>query len=753
LLLGAAYLVVALPFAWQLLLPHASFFRWDTLIYTWPLYETAREQLAAGRVPAWAPGFACGTPLLANVNAGLLYPLRVLHWLLPVSAGFKLFVYAHLWLTLLATHCFLRRGLRLGPTAAVVGALCFAAGGYARGMWDTYNLVSFPWIPLGLWALLTAAKPHRKRCAVAGITLAMLMLLLGGDTQAAVVWVLAAGWLAVLHPRRHTMVPALLAGVVLAALMAAPQWLPTLSAFGNSYRAEGLPFHQATERSFHPLRLLELFVPHLFGTHALWYAGALSGSGARNLSPWTGSLHVGIVPLLGLLTAWRYRQRHYLVWAATLAVTGLLLSFGRNLPGYDLWLTLPIAVGFRFPEKYLLWTSFALAVMLATGVRPFLALWRLQFPTPRRRMAALWLALLAVCMALAVSLAPSVFMPNRHNVNPSDFRHWVMMRSLGSVVLAVPFALLLSRRTTRAAPVFLLGTALSLLTAWYLEQPLTTEYDPTASPPIAQALLGSHDPTGRYLADPAARLVPMPEFWPELAREDAKEAVYHASALEYNAARTWNCRAADGFSPLESAGMRALRLGHARPYDGSTPDVEDLASFCRLTAVRWLLTTPERAVRLGELGLDVYAYRRWQNRMQQSVLLYIDGQAEAWWAHEYTDTGFPPEEKVDSQVSLHRDGPDRLRIELASQRDSRLVVSETYDPGWVATDQDGGVLATSPWKGVLLSVITPADARSVHLSYRVPGGPTGCVLCAGGFLLAIVFAARRRTQRPCPRAP
>ena len=52
--LALFYLAMAFVFAGELLVPGRSLFRWDTLIYTWPMVQEARAQILAGHWPFWA---------------------------------------------------------------------------------------------------------------------------------------------------------------------------------------------------------------------------------------------------------------------------------------------------------------------------------------------------------------------------------------------------------------------------------------------------------------------------------------------------------------------------------------------------------------------------------------------------------------------------------------------------------------------------------------------------------------------------
>ena len=75
--------------------------------------------------PHWAGAVCGGTPLLANINAGALYPLRWLTFGLPLPWSYHLFLFLHVWLSLAGMDILLRRGFRLRALPAIGGALTY----------------------------------------------------------------------------------------------------------------------------------------------------------------------------------------------------------------------------------------------------------------------------------------------------------------------------------------------------------------------------------------------------------------------------------------------------------------------------------------------------------------------------------------------------------------------------------------------------------------------------------------------------
>jgi len=737
---AVGYLAASVVFAWELLWPGRSLHRWDTLLYNWPLLLETREQLLSGHLPFWASSFCCGTPLLANINAGVLYPLRIVCWLLPVTPGYHIFLFVHVWLSLFGAHLLFRHGFRLAWPAAAVGALTYGFSGYARAMWDTHNFMALPWIPLALTALLEArnlpAQGFRKDAAVRfrlflsvlGTAVCWSMMVLCGDFQAACTWGAAALLLALLMRERRRLVAVLAASALLCALLTAPQWVCSLFASLESYRAGGLDFADATEFSLHPVRLLELFIPHLFGTRDGWVGTVLAGAGAKKIIPWTTSIHFGRLALLAVFLGLRRRRRPEVKWAVLLAVGFLFLSFGRFLPGFRFWQSLPLVRSFRYPQKYLLWSVLgfaALAAFGAQGVRALLA----RTDRPAMRVLRVWSGIL-IAGAIIGSLALPALSFNAGNAA------WLLKRWIGLAVVLVAAAAVGRGRGARRALVLPALVALDLFLPWRLERPTTSRFDPLEMPIPARAIRSSPSPRGRFLRDPAVRGLPLLTDSPDLTWSE-RWTVTQSASLDHNSPRLWGLTTAAGFSPLESARTRAYRLAAALPESGAAPGVPEFADFCDKTAVEWVLTTSDRAAQLAA-RLGAAPVTSW-GPAGETVLLHVLRVAEAECLRRPRRSSDPPEPAV---INTWRRRPGRIRVDLKPGASTRLTVKESFSGGWAATDELGAALSVGATPEGMISVFVPAGTTQVRLAYIPRGWILGSLAGLSGLcLLAAMFCA------------
>jgi len=724
--LALVYGLFTLALAGGLLLPGRSLFRWDTLLYTWPGIVEARALLWSGRFPFWTDAWLCGADLLGNANLGLLYPPRLLNWVLPLRPGAHLFLFLHVFGSLAAMHLFLQRGLKLSNLASFVGAAAWGTSGVARALWDSINIAPLPWIPLGLLALTAPGAVRRpRRTAAAGLCFAMLVL--GGDLQAAAAWggVALAYSLAAERPgdRVRTWGAALLLGLALSAA----QWLPSFFVWLESARAAGLPLSEILERSLSPARMIEWLAPHAFGSHTEWFGAALAGQGAQKTAPWFGSIHIGVIPFLFAFFALAKRGDRIVRWAFFIAASFLLLSFGRFLPGAETLFRAPLLSGFRYPEKHALWTAFGLSVLAGIGVSAARDILPRLARGKTALLAAASLALPFAGVAAAVILLERIApdMPLADHVRAL----WIRAAAFG--LLAAAFLLFLRRGQTVVCGILLVAAALP---AWYAETPVTQRWNPLETPAaVAAARTARAVDQGRLLVDPSLDAAPLPSAWPAWPAS-LRSASFPVHRGDFNSPALWGVPTARGFSPFESAASRAFqeRLGD--------PDIapDSLVDFARATGARFVLTDRPDAVRSAGGG-EWIPRRAWGD--PQAIALLERPSASL------LDAGGP--------AVLWRSAPGEFRL-APRGASGPMRIRQTWSPGWRAETSEGRRVAVRPDDdSPFLVCEVPEGAAAVFLRYRPRGWLAGAALSLAALagLAARFPSASRGSPRRLPRRP
>jgi len=205
-----------------------------------PLRAAVWEAYRGGDLPTWNPGIFLGAPLLAAYRPGAFYPPMAALAALPAFQAFQCLVAGSLAAAGVLLFLYVRR-LGAERVGAFVAGLSYALGPYLVGhLGDTATIVAAPLLPL----LLLAAEAHVNRATPAravGLALAFALVILAGSpeaTRAAVALILGRLLVAHLMPSPRTPRPLLSVLVVAAgALLAAPQWLPTLLAARDAGRA------------------------------------------------------------------------------------------------------------------------------------------------------------------------------------------------------------------------------------------------------------------------------------------------------------------------------------------------------------------------------------------------------------------------------------------------------------------------------------------------------------------------------------
>ena len=125
----------------------------DGWTYSLPVRVLLGRMIASGTLPLWNPYIFAGTPLLASVQPGVLYPLNWLFALLPPGAAMNAVMILSFHLALIGAYLYMRR-IGVGRIGALVTAIIFTFGGFLTAHIEDTNLVAaavwLPWVLLAL---------------------------------------------------------------------------------------------------------------------------------------------------------------------------------------------------------------------------------------------------------------------------------------------------------------------------------------------------------------------------------------------------------------------------------------------------------------------------------------------------------------------------------------------------------------------------------------------------------------------------
>jgi hypothetical protein len=384
---AAALVFVALSFADVLFLGKALYVRDIARVYV-PERAILRTILRGGELPLWNPFFAAGQPFAANPEYEALYPPQWLALVPDLLFGVHLEIVLHL-LFGAAGMAFFLTTLGARRTAAF-GAVCFALGGV---MLSATNLLPFlfalSWFP---WAAACLHRylddPTMRRFAFSALTLGAIFAI--GEPSTILQSVALAGSYAIARDRVRGALRAIAAGAA-ALLVGAVQLIPAIDHLRDCGRAAAVSYEGSTTWSLAPARLLELFLPNLFGH---FHGGDLFYWGAEKL-PWIFSWSLGLTAGALLIAAFAKRLPGWR-FAAIAAAISYLLAIGNHGPLFPLVYRAGLSF-IRYPEKWFLGGWFMLLVFAALAAERFF-----DDATFRR---ATFFAAMAIAVAAVIAFA------------------------------------------------------------------------------------------------------------------------------------------------------------------------------------------------------------------------------------------------------------------------------------------------------------------------------------------------------------
>jgi hypothetical protein len=703
-----------------------------------PIRAFYAEQLACREPVDWMPSLFCGFDLTGEGQGGTYHPW---HWLLyrtlPLSSAWTAELLANYALLLAGTYYFLRRW-RLPAEAAMFGSLAFTFSGFNLLRLVHPNAVAviaqIPWL---LWAIdrVLRPSPHtRPGTGLVWIALLTASQILLGYPQ--YVWfslLVEAAYVVFLRipvgnalrgvpqpgnrpcltwnttegvPYR-SLVLAKLAGLMLAGV----QLLPTIEALGQAARhSAGASFTDSG--SMYPLNLAQLIAPYL-------YVHRVFGQNTHELT-----VYLGAVPLMLALWVWIDR-RNLGCWqkpamaAAVLAFCGLLLAFGAYGQVYRLQRWLPLVGNFRFPCRYTLLFTLAMAVLAAIGFTLLVSRRTRGEKTALGRTVPLWsaagLSLLLAILGLAMR-DPSHFAP------PA----WI----LAGPVLVAGAALLV---TLAAQGRRFAMAALVLLTALDLGYYGLSDGAYAQAQSLGQFLASVARPPTRFdrvLLDLVQYDESLPHTGDQItmlglgySRADGYAGLAPAKQLDYRQVAAlrvagvgwvqWNASTA-GIAGLEPQSNGSTWRAVPRPLDR-----------VRLVAQAQLSRDPAR---------DITAISPETSALVQSPLALPPG---------------PP-----GNATLVNDRPGRLAVYVDCPASRLLVISESYHPGWQVTI-DGRLDRVLRVNGDFLGCVVPGGKHEVRLAFRPASLRWGLLVSLAGLLLTMFLTVaplrHRGYRREMPR--
>ena len=308
-------------------IPYKNFLITDPVRQQYVWRVLAMEQFAKGELPLWNPYSFSGTPLLANFQSAVFYPLNILFFLLPIATAWGILVLLQPLLSGIFLYLYLRH-LNITAFAAYLGGFVYSFSGFAI-VWLEWNTIGhvMAWLPLTLLSAEKIVQIKNKKLLLWSIifSFSLIASFFAGHLQVFYYSFLVSLTYVIIKTvsvKQHKSKILLIFAIcyLLVTIITSIQWLPTLQFISLSARDIDQGSWQK-EGWFIPWQnLIQFIAPDFFGNPAtgnywgIWNYGEFIG-------------YIGIIPLIFVFYALFFRRDNKTLFFTLLTILGFVFAF------------------------------------------------------------------------------------------------------------------------------------------------------------------------------------------------------------------------------------------------------------------------------------------------------------------------------------------------------------------------------------------------------------------------------------------
>ncbi len=337
-------------------------------IYPWKNLAVYMEKNL--NLPLWNPYSLSGTPLLANFQSSVFYPLNILLFILPFSLGWSVLILMEPFLAGIFLYFYLEN-INLNKFSALLGSVVFSFSGFfiAWFEWGTVTQVAV-WFPLVLLSIdkITSSKGKKFSIWNAVLLFSLVSAFFAGHLQTffylflvSFIYLFARWWQ---YGKSKKLLALFTIYYSLFTIITSVQWVPTLQLILLS--ARNIDQSPLTNPGwFIPWQNLVQFVaPDFFGNPA-----TLNYWGIWNYGEFVG--YIGILPLILAFFALFFRHdKKTFFWGSTFFIS-LIFALPTIFAKLPFFFKIPF-VDTAQPTRLMFIIDFSLSVLSALGLDYFL---------------------------------------------------------------------------------------------------------------------------------------------------------------------------------------------------------------------------------------------------------------------------------------------------------------------------------------------------------------------------------------------
>jgi len=678
------------------------------------IYDTFQK---LHEVPLWNPYFMFGQPIAGNVQYNIFYPLNIFFFLIPFFKALWMYQVVHM--VIAGTGAFLLAGhTGASRNGSLVAACLYMLNGrllyYINAGW-LHLFTSICLIPLLLLTALLLLEREKRAYAI-GLGLVFFMMFTSGNPQHALFFCFLFFGQIIWHmlrlpskaERLSLFYRILLAGL-LSFLLISIQLFPALEQTYLSSRIlatgslPGFHFNWDAAQWFRILFRPEI----LFHDHA-WELCAYIGIGGMILA------FYGFSPLrkhLPLIVIW--------------GVIPFLVSMGPDFPPAAMLLrAVPGMDILSSSSRYFIFSILILTLMAGHGFDKLVD----SFKANSKKMHV-YLLLAALMLSIAGLLIP----PSGH------IGSWVQVRFFGAIAVFLTLAFLYLWRGTMFFKIILIGWLIAdpLL---FATQVLKENYKLKDFKPPLKIINTLAQITGP---------VRVATIQPEALRDSLLNPFDDWISFKYGIRRAGGDeplamrRTLNFLARMDGTGMIQKAMWGFRLWGFARPDLFNIAGVTHLITFRPMESPQLRFVVRDSITMPHFHGGWWRG---QPVYLYENKGAlprAFLWPGSRNNPVRPVEINIVS--------PNRIQLRVHAGQAGRLVVSESFHPGWRAFSRDKS-FKLEPFLNAFISMQVPPGNFEILLDFFPQSLRIGLWLTLAGFMLVILTAVLEKLSPGKPEA-
>lgn len=717
----------------------------DTLRQLYPWKTVSIQEISKGLPPLWNPFNFSGTPLIANFQSAVFYPLNLIYLLFSQVNAWTVLVALQPFMASLFTYHYART-IGLGKAGSILASVAFGYSLYMT-VYLEYNSLghTIAWLPLILYA---AEKIIKKNTIIIPSLLFMtslIMAFLAGHLQ---LFFLITLFL-VIYLFFRTKNPSTLEYfgflIALSLGISAIQLIPTLELIHQSARANQPYDFLVSKLLVAPKQLLMLISPDAFGNPATRnYLLADSYPGK--------AMYIGLIPLLfALFSLNNYRKEKLIKFFSLSGGVILILLVRSPLTEIFYKLQLPL-ISTSSPTNGLFLLSFSLSILAGFGLDQFEK--TLVNPSFPRKRESIFLILLIFGIVLLSAFTVGKIFPT--TLISKNLIYSLGLLGLSTVVITVFTILKKSKELIIYCLIFL-----TIIDLFYFSQ----KYNPF----VPAELVFPQTSIFSWLSQNAG----INRFWG-----------YGTAAIQANFASQYSLFSPDGYDPLYNKRygefIELSRSGEIPKYFNNRNRSDaiiasgfgelDLSNnkhrlkILNLLGVKYILDRPENASTEktfpDNLFKPIAAIDDWKIYENKEVLprFFLTNNYKVFKnSDEFTkilfDSNFNPQQTLllekNIDIDLNNEKPNgvailldyaatSIKIQTDTPSSQLLFISDAFYPGWKAyIDNQKTEIYRAHY--VFRAVAVPAGKHIVNFRYEPQSFSLGIIISMMSLVLTVAI--------------